>query len=649
MRILSSGLVTAVLMAAPIAPRAAAQSIPPAVTVSNIPEIPETLVKRMRPYENVRSASLASWHPVKREILITTRFANTSQAHYVSMPGGARRQLTFFPNRVSGPVMDPAPGAEFFLFAMDEGGSEFYQLYRFDMATAEHTMLSDGKSRNTGSVLSHDGRQVAYSSTRRNGRDFDIYVANPADPGSTRMAYEGKGSWWAADWSTDGKRLAMLQYVSITETHPRLLDLSTGQAEPLLPDEGTAYYGDILFAKDGRGAYYTSDRGGEFVELYFVDFKTKESKPLSRHVSWDVESVDLSPDGSILAFTANEDGIGRLHLLDAGSGRELPQPKLPEGQILGIEFHPKLNEIGFTFVSAKEPGDAWSYNPATKELTRWTYSEVGGLDTSAFSAAQLIHYPTFDEVNGKPRMIPAFVTKPSSKFKPPYPVLLNIHGGPEGQSRPGFSSQDAFLTHEMGIAVIRPNVRGSTGYGKTYSLLDNGFQREDTVRDIGALLDWVAGQPDLDASHVAVIGGSYGGYMSLATMTHYSNRLKCGIEIVGISSFATFLRNTQEYRRDLRRAEYGDERDPKMLDYFETISPLNNAQKITVPLLVAQGKNDPRVPYTESEQIVEKVRAGGGEVWYMLAADEGHGFAKKENQDYYNWAVMLFLQRHLLN
>jgi dipeptidyl aminopeptidase/acylaminoacyl peptidase len=546
--------------------------------------------------------------------------------------------------------MRPAAGAESFLFGMDEGGSEFYQLYRFDMETGKHAMLSDGKSRNVGAVFSHDGNQIAYSSTRRNGRDFDIYVSDPAEPGSTRMVYEAQGYWSVGDWSPDGKQIAVAQYVSINETHPRILDIATGKATPLLPDTGEkVYYGDVLFSRDGHGIYYTSDQEGEFVELYFLELGRERSKPLSRHIPWNVESLDLSPNGSILAFTANEDGISRLHLLDTKSGREMAQPDLPEGQISGLEFHPKLNEIGFTFSSAREPGDVWSYDIGTKKLTRWTRSEVGGLDTSSLSAAELIHYPTFDQVDGKPRMIPALLTKPSAKFKAPYPVLLNIHGGPEGQTRPGFSSQDAYLTNEMGIAVIRPNVRGSTGYGKSYTQLDNGFKREDSVKDIGALLDWIATQPELDASRVAVTGGSYGGYMSLAAMTHYSDRLKCGIEIVGISSFATFLRNTQDYRRDLRRAEYGDERDPKMLDFFETISPLNNAQKITVPMLVAQGKNDPRVPYTESEQIVEKVRANGGEVWYMLAADEGHGFAKKENRDYYGWVTMLFLEKHLLN
>ena len=193
-----------------------------------------------------------------------------------------------------------------------------------------------------------------------------------------------------------------------------------------------------------------------------------------------------------------------------------------------------------------------------------------------------------------------------------------------------------------------PNVRGSSGYGKAYLQLDNGYQREDSVKDIGALLDWVARQSELDAERVAVIGGSYGGYMVLASMTHYDDRLRAGIDIVGISNFVTFLENTQDYRRDLRRVEYGDERDPEMRAFLEKISPTTNAGKITKPLFVAQGLNDPRVPASESEQMVEVIRENGGVVWYLLARDEGHGFRKKANRDYYGRAVVLFLQEHLL-
>ncbi len=253
-----------------------------------------------------------------------------------------------------------------------------------------------------------------------------------------------------------------------------------------------------------------------------------------------------------------------------------------------------------------------------------------------------MRYPSFDTVDGKPREIPAWVYKPAGSG--PHPVLINIHGGPEAQSQPIFSiSTQQWI--ELGYAVITPNVRGSSGYGKTYLALDNGLKREDSVKDIGKLLDWIATQDELDASRIVLIGGSYGGYMVLSAMTHYNDRLRGAIDIVGISNFVTFLESTAEYRRDLRRPEYGDERDPEMREFLQKISPLNNAGKINKPMLIVQGQNDPRVPVTESEQMVAKIRANGGEVWYLVGLNEGHGFAKRDNADYYQWAVALFLEK----
>jgi len=283
---------------------------------------------------------------------------------------------------------------------------------------------------------------------------------------------------------------------------------------------------------------------------------------------------------------------------------------------------------------------------ASGDLTRWTYSEVGGLDTATFHVPELIEYPTFDEVDGERRRIPAWLYKPAGDG--PYPVIVSIHGGPEGQSRPTFSSTYQMWLAKLGVAVVIPNVRGSAGYGKSYLALDNGFLREDSVRDIGALLDWIDAHPELDAGRVAVFGGSYGGYMVLASAAHYSERLRAAVDIVGISNFVTFLENTQDYRRDLRRVEYGDERDPEMRAHLQKISPLNNVADLDVPMLIVQGENDPRVPVTESAQIVEALRAQGRPVWYMNALNEGHGYRKKENRDVYQQAVVLFLEQFLL-
>jgi len=279
------------------------------------------------------------------------------------------------------------------------------------------------------------------------------------------------------------------------------------------------------------------------------------------------------------------------------------------------------------------------------DLVRWTTSEVGGLDSSAFRTPELIEFPTFDNDGESPRQIPAWIYKPRGTG--PFPVVVSIHGGPEGQSRPSFSSTYQMWMDKLGVAVVIPNVRGSSGYGKSYLSLDNGFKREDSVRDIGALLDWITTQSDLDRERVAVFGGSYGGYMVLASAVHYSDKLKAAVDIVGISNFVTFLENTQDYRRDLRRVEYGDERDPAMRAHLEKISPLNNVDRITIPMLIAQGENDPRVPVTESKQVVEALRKQGQTVWFMNALNEGHGYRKKENRDIYQQATVLFLREHL--
>ena len=261
---------------------------------------------------------------------------------------------------------------------------------------------------------------------------------------------------------------------------------------------------------------------------------------------------------------------------------------------------------------------------------------------SRFAEQQIVRWKSFDG-----RAISGLLSQPPERFKGKRPVLIEIHGGPEAQAKFGFMGRYNYFTHELGMAIIEPNVRGSSGFGKTFLTLDDTFKREDSVKDIGALLDWIATQPELDASRVIVSGGSYGGYMSLAVSTHYADRIAGAIDEVGISNFVSFLNNTESYRRDLRRVEYGDERDPAMREFLEKISPLTNAHKITKPLLVIQGKNDPRVPFTEAEQIVARARANGTKVWYLRAENEGHGFARKENADFRFYAMVRFIETTL--
>jgi dipeptidyl aminopeptidase/acylaminoacyl peptidase len=619
----------------------------------NIPSIPPELIEQLNRYQNTRGAGFSGWIDDDCA-LIATRFAETNQAHRVCAPMGMREQLTFYPEPINSLTTAPAgSNLDGFAFGKDVGGNEFWQLHWFDLASRETVLLTDGKSRNQAPLFSHDGRQFAYSSTVRNGKDTDIWVMDFTSRTARAVVTEG-GLWQALDFSPDGKRMLVVKYVSISESYPGEVDLATGKLKLFPVDGEKAAFGGFRYGPDGRAVYFVSDEPvdgqvSEFRSLRHHDPETGAFEVLTKDIPWDVSDFDIAEDGRHLAFTTNEDGINKLHVLSLPDHRPVTLPALPVGLIDGLDFSPGGRRLALTLNSATSPSDVYVVDLPSRHLARWTQSEVGGLDASGFVSPTLVHYPTFDRVDGQPRQIPAFYYRPANvPADRKLPVVIQIHGGPEGQARPVFSPTVQYMTRELGIAVLVPNVRGSAGYGKTYLSLDNAGKREDSVKDIGALLDWVAQQPGLDADRVGVYGGSYGGYMVLASLMHYSDRIKAGVDIVGISHFGTFLNNTEEYRRDLRRAEYGDERDPAMQAVFDAISPLNHADRITTPLFVSQGKNDPRVPWTEAEQIVKAVRGNGQPVWYLLFNDEGHGFRKKTNADYFTAATMLFWQQHLI-
>ena len=612
------------------------------LAIEGIPDIPPELVQRLRRYQFSRSAQFAGWTPDGR-ITISTRFGNTNQLHVVDRPMGMRRQITFFDEPVNGGSWSPTGARKGITYIRDAGGNENYQLEYLDPASADPVRLTDGRGRADTGAWSPDGTKYAFQWTARTGVASDVYVDDPLDRRTPELVFEApEVGWNAADWSPDGKSLLLIHYVSANESYLFTYDLATRQTREIEPAKVKAARGG-LYARDGKGVYITSDLGSEFRTLRYVDLASGKVTPLTEHVNWDIDEIALSRDGRYLAWVANEDGASRLGVMDLVQHADLVPPQLPFGVIGSFDFDPASKRLAFGMQTPTSPSDVFVWTLADGGLERWTESEIGPLDRSKLLAPTLVRFPTFDQSQGKPREIPAWVYKPAGPG--PYPVLINIHGGPEGQAQPVFSANVQQWAAEVGYAVIQPNVRGSSGYGKTYLALDNGMKREDSVRDIGALLDWIATQPDLDARRVVVIGGSYGGYMTLASMTHYNDRLRGAIDIVGISNFVTFLESTAEYRRDLRRPEYGDERDPKMREFFQKISPLNNAGKITKPMLIVQGQNDPRVPVTEAEQMVAKIRANGGEVWYLVGLNEGHGFQKRDNIDYYQWAVALFLDK----
>ena len=641
--LLSHTLIAVVFMSLTLVPTEA--QVPDNLVVEGVPPFTPALRKDVGRYLEFRTAAFNSWHPHRREMLLSTRFADTLQLHLVTTPGGARRQLTFFNDPVAGGVFEPKRG-DYFVFVQDNGGGEFYQLYRYDLADGNITLLTDGKSRNSGPTWANGGGRFAYTSTRRNGKDTDLYLIDPAHPKSDTMllALSG-GGWRVSDWSPDDAKLLLTEYISINESHLWSVDVRTTKLERITaqPAEKISWTG-AKFAKDGRSVFVTSDQGSEFQRLCRYDLASHKLTPFTASLPWDIESFQLSPDGKTIAFVSNEDGASVLHLLDATSGRERRKPKLPLGVITGVEWHQNNRDLGFTLSSARSPADAYSLDVRSGKVTRWTESETGGLNAQGFAEPELIKLKSFDGLG-----ISAFVYRPDArKFPGKRPAIISVHGGPESQSRPIFQARNNYYVNELGVALVVPNVRGSDGYGKTFLTLDNGFKREDSVRDISTVIDWIQQDAALDGARIAVMGGSYGGYMTLASMVHFNDRLRCGVDVVGISSFITFLKNTQDYRRELRRVEYGDERDPTMAAHLEKISPLTNVKKIGKPLLVVQGKNDPRVPVTEAEQMVKAIRENGGQAWYLMAKDEGHGFAKKKNADFQFLSTILFFREHLL-
>jgi dipeptidyl aminopeptidase/acylaminoacyl peptidase len=622
---------------------------PESISVDAVPMVTVALKQALNRYQNFRPANFGDWASSGKGMYILTRFADVPQVHLVSWPMKARTQLTFLPERIQGVLA--RPGRDQFLYVTDEGGAENGQFYLQNPAGGEPVRLTDGKSRNIGPKWSRAGDAVAWSSNARNGRDMDLYVAADADPKRVRLLKEVSGDWQVADWSPDGSKIAAVEYLSINESYITIVDVATGRTEPLTPrpedpKSEKVSASDPKWSADGQSVFYLTDQGSEFRGLVRRDLTTGKVEP-QKTIPGDVEDYALSDDGKYLAVVVNEEGFSRLLYwgFDNNGVQMLLPPAGPRGIISGLKFRPGENEFAFTLSSARSTADAYTLPLSSNgRLVRWTQSETGGLDAEKFAEPELIKYPSFDG-----RQTPAFVYRPpANKFPAPRPVMIDIHGGPESQFRPGFLGRLNYWIDELGLVLIFPNVRGSSGYGKSALKADNGMKRMDAVKDIGALFDWISAQPGLDKNRIGVTGGSYGGFMSLAVQANFNDKIKAGIDIVGISNFVTFLKNTQGYRRDLRRAEYGDERDPEMSSFLERISPLGQAEKIRTPILVVQGRNDPRVPYSEATQLITALKKNGTTVWTVIGENEGHGFAKKVNQDFLQATEVSFLRLYLL-
>ena len=641
------------------------------LVLEGIPPRDGALADKLARYQNGRQAKFLDWLP-DGSMLIATRFADADQVHRVAAPGASREQITFYPEPIGTARAPQVPNGDGFVFLKDRGGDENDQIYYYRESDRSTRLLTDGKSKNGTPVWANDGKRLAFYSNARDGVSYDIYIVDVTSNAPPRLAVGGQqDTWYVLDWSADDTKLLLWRYVSINESYLFVADVATGMVTPLegadedkragknggnrsnsagKSNSGKARNGNAKvgitaakFAPDGRGVYLISDEDGEFSALRYYDPITHEKRKVSPDINWDVDDFAVSVDGRYVAWVVNEDGRSRLTVLDNQMKLELAPPNVPDGRVSDLQFDKAGKRLAFSAESAQSPRDAYVLDLGKNAVERWTRSEAGPVDTNTFVTPELVHYPTWDRAGSGLRTLSAYLYRP--KTPGPHPVVVSIHGGPESQYRPGYESFFQFLVNELGYAVIAPNVRGSSGYGKTFLKLDNGLLREDAVKDIGALLVWIGVQPMLDREQVIVMGGSYGGYMTLASLVSYSDRLRGGVDVVGISNFNTFLTNTSAYRRDLRREEYGDERDPKMRVFFSRISPFNNSTSIRRPLLVVQGLNDPRVPATESEQMVARVRANGGEAWYLAAKDEGHGFRKKSNRDFYLETTAMFLEK----
>jgi dipeptidyl aminopeptidase/acylaminoacyl peptidase len=621
------------------------QAVPAAIVTEDVPPIPAELARRAARYRTTPSAELVGWFAGRREILMRAGAgpAGTAQVCNLVMPNDAWNPMTQFVDPVRG--VRPRPNRNQLAFEQDVGGNESFRLALFDAAARRTRFLVNQRSRQEGACWSRDGRLLAFSGDARNGKDRDIYVLDPDRGQPARRLLELKGQGTIGDWSPDSARLAVVVVDLLAGARIHLLDVATGRSEPVvlpensrLPPDGTG----VRWSADGRSLYWTTIAGSEFRRLVRHDLKSGTTISLSDSIPWDVEEYDLSDDNRILV-AANEDGLSRLHLFDGTTGQERRLPVLPAGQVSRVTFRPGGAEFAFNLETAQDGLQIESYHWRSGHIEHWTPRDPALARLGPFAEPELVRYPTFDD-----RKVPAYLYRPGHRFRGRRPVLIDIHGGPESQFRPGYLGAANAVIDELGVTLIYPNVRGSSGYGRTYAHLDDGLRREDAVKDVGALLDWIAAQPDLDASRVAVTGGSYGGFLALAVLVRYGDRLRAGTCQAGISNLVTLLEQTKGFRLDAARLEFGDERDPGVREALLDVSPLNHADRIKVPLLVIHGRNDPRVPVAEAERIIAAVRKNGNPVWSVLVSGEGHSLARHGNSEYVQNVELQFLMRYLL-
>jgi dipeptidyl aminopeptidase/acylaminoacyl peptidase len=607
----------------------------PKLELQDVDETSPETAKALAPYLQLRRTRLQTLGGDASWVVYITRKDQTAQAFRMKEPEGEAVALTKGKDPVT-QISGVPKTVDTWMYRSDVSGNEKYQILRAE-GDEKPTFVSDGVSRSGPFGWAPSGDRIAFTSNRRNGADMDVYVSDGKSSKSAELVMAAPGAWSVSSWSPDGSRLMLRQYLSFARSAMYVLDLPTGRRTQVTSDTAAHFRGRF---SDNSTAFITSDREGEFVDLWKVNFATGSWVNVSPAIPWNIEEVTVASDGNSAVYTINEDGLSTVMLLDLVTATTSRIHGIPPGIVHDLRLTRSKGFLGFTLDQPTMPGSVYTLNLETQELTSWTAKTLAKDMVAPARAPELVKIQSFDNI-----AVPAWVYRPEGKG--PHPVVIWIHGGPEQQFVPSFNPLIQYFVQEAGIAVVAPNIRGSNGYGKTYLTLDDGMKRQDAIKDVGAILDWIDNDPHLDGQRTGIYGGSYGGYVVLASLVMYPDRFSAGVDLVGISNFVTFLENTSAYRRDQRRVEYGDERDPAMREYLSAISPANNADKIRAPLFVAHGANDPRVPLDEARQIVEAVRKNGNEAWLMVAGDEGHGFRKRRNRDAFYEAMVTFFQKHL--
>jgi dipeptidyl aminopeptidase/acylaminoacyl peptidase len=613
------------------------------LVLDGIPDAPDAATDLLDEYLGARDARPLGFTP-KGALLIVTRFGDVDQLHLVERAGGERRQITFLHEPIEQGAFCPDANRNAFVYSKDAAGDGNSQLYYQRVGEPSARRLSDGKSLNGGAIWSNSGRELAFFTTARDGASYDIDIVEPESGALPRLAVTGDGApWYPLDWSADDRKLLVRKHVSAYEDYLYVIDVGTGQKREVDASPSKAAIASARFSRDGTGVYYLSDRDGEYAKLRFVNLFTNEKSDISGRAPFEVETFALSKDGHYAAYVTNEGGTGKLNLVDLRSHQDLVPPRLPlAGVIDSLSFDADSKLLTFAFAAANQPRDAYVLDVASNRLEPWTQSEAGPLDRAKLVVPRLSQFPTFDRGDGKSRQIPIYIYEPASTG--PHPVLIVLHDGPDEQFRPVYDPWIEYVVNQLGFAVLAPNVRGSSGYGKSFAALARGALREDAVKDVGALLVWLALDSRFDSKHVFVAGRGYGGYLALAALVNYGERLRGAVALDAISDFIGFVSGTAPYSRMAEREEFGDERDTDTRMFLRRLSPLTNAERITRPVLLVQGKNAARVPLSQTDQLVNRLRGRGQTVWYLKANDEGDRFSRWQSRAAYYRAFAEFLR-----